>query len=275
MSDAFSGKVAVVTGAASGIGRAVTEAFLRAGARVYALDIAGAPLDEAVAGWRAAGFGAHGEVLDCSDESTLSAAAARIGRVDIVHLNAGIMAGGRFEEIPAEEWQRVVAVNQMAVVAGIRVFLPYLRRSAPGSTLIITASAAGLCGFPFTTPYSMTKFAVVGLAESLAAELAPEGVRVVTVFPGAVHSPFLSAVPQMLPSPVRSAVARLMKRKAMPPERLARRIVTAIRKRRRTVFSLGPLAPLYLVKRCSIGWYQALMTFLVRRFCRCSDHTVG
>ncbi len=271
MSGAFSGKVAVVTGAASGIGRAVAAELLRQGATVHALDIAAVPLDEAVAGWRAAGFDAHGEVLDCSDEAALAAAAARIGRADIVHLNAGIMSGGRFAEIPVEEWRRIVAVNQMGVVAGVRAFLPCLRRSAPDATLLITASAAGLCGFPFTAPYNMTKFAVAGLAEALAAELAPEGIHVITVFPGAVRSPFLSVVPQMLPASVRSSVVRIMERSAVPPERLARRIVAAIRKRRRTVCSLGLLAPLYLIKRCSIGCYQALMAFLVRRFCRASE----
>ncbi len=268
MTGAFSGKVAVVTGAASGIGRAVAGEFLREGATVYALDIAEEPLFKTVAEWRTKGFDAYGEVLDCSDEAALSAVATRIGRVDVLHLNAGIMIGGRFDEISSDEWRRIVAVNQMGVVAGIRAFLPCLRRSAPGATLIVTSSAAGLCGFPFTTPYSMTKFAVAGLAEALAAELDPEGIHVITVFPGAVRSPLLSVVPAMLPATIRTTITRLMEGSAVPPERLARRIVAAVRRRRRTVISLGLLQPLYWVRRFSVSCYQALMAALVRRFCR-------
>jgi NAD(P)-dependent dehydrogenase (short-subunit alcohol dehydrogenase family) len=266
------GKVAVVTGAASGIGKATAEELLRHGATLHAIDCDAGNLDRVVSEWRAAGLPAHGHVIDCADESAIltvaDAIAATAGRIDIVHLNAGIALCGLAETIPAAEWRRIVAVNQLAVVYGVLAFVPHLRRTAPGSALVFTSSAVGLCGFPYVAPYAMTKFAVAGLAESLAAELAPAGIQVVTLFTGMVRSRLLSTAKLDLPERWKGPLLRLLDRVAMPPEKLARRIVTAIRKKQRTVIMLNGMGIFFRVKRLSVSLYQSFIVWGTRYLLR-------
>lgn len=257
------GKVAVVTGAASGIGKATAEELMRHGAELHAVDCDTERLEATVKEWRDAGLPAHGHVVDCADEAAFRRVAddiaATAGRIDIVHLNAGIAVGGLAESIPAAEWRRIINVNQLAVIYGVLAFVPYLKRTAPGSTLVFTSSAVGLCGFPYVAPYAMTKFAVAGLAESLAAELAPAGIHVVTVFPGMVRSRLIPTSKIDLPEKWRGKVLALLDRVAMPPEKLARRIVKAIRKKQRTVIMLNGMGPFFWVKRLSVSLYQTLL----------------
>jgi len=272
MSDFLAGRVAVVTGAASGIGKATAAELLRHGAALHALDIDGAALDAAVAEWHAAGLPAHAHTVDCADEAAMREVADRIaalsGRIDIVHLNAGVLRGGPAETIPAAEWRRIIAVNQMGTVNGVLAFVPHLKRSAPGATLIFTSSATGLCGFPYVAPYAMTKFAVAGLAESLAGELAPAGIHVITVFPGAVRSKLVPTSDLGLPERWRDTVLKTIDRRAMPPEELAHRIVKAIRKKRRTVICLTGMSLFYWMKGISIGLYQSFLAWGTRRLMR-------
>jgi NAD(P)-dependent dehydrogenase (short-subunit alcohol dehydrogenase family) len=266
------GKVAVVTGAASGIGKATAEELMRHGATLHAIDCDAENLETAVREWRDAGLPAHGHAVDCADEAAVRKVADDIaeesGRIDIVHLNAGIAVGGPAETIPAAEWRRIVNVNQLAVVYGVLAFVPHLRRTAPGSALVFTSSAVGLCGFPYVAPYAMTKFAVAGLAESLAAELAPAGIHVVTVFPGMVRTRLIPTSNIDLPEPWRGKVLGLLDRVAMPPEKLARRIVKAIRKKQRTVIMLNGMGPFFWVKRLSVSLYQTLLGWGTRYLLR-------
>lgn len=261
-------RTALVTGAASGIGRALVDELAREGIKVYALDHDAARLDEAVSQWRSSGHTIEGRVIDCSDRGALVALAADIdrvdGRIDILVLNAGILVGGPIGEIAEVDIERIVAVNQMGVVHGIRAFLPLLRKTV-GATIVVTSSAAGLCAFPFVAPYCMTKFAVAGFAESLAGELAPEGIAVLTVFPGMVRTAVFDRAPISLPGGAIETIHALFGRWSGTPEKLARAVVRAIRKRRRTLPWLGAMWPLYQIKRLSVGLYQTLWAFLARR----------
>lgn len=261
-------RTALVTGAASGIGRALVDELAREGIKVYALDHDAARLDEAVSQWRSSGHTIEGRVIDCSDRGALVALAADIdrvdGRIDILVLNAGILVGGPIGEIAEADIERIVAVNQMGVVHGVRAFLPLLRKTV-GATIVVTSSAAGLCAFPFVAPYCMTKFAVAGFAESLAGELAPEGIAVLTVFPGMVRTAVFDRAPISLPGGAIETIHALFGRWSGAPEKLARAVVRAIRKRRRTLPWLGAMWPLYQIKRLSVGLYQALWAFLARR----------
>ncbi|HNT28957.1 MAG TPA: SDR family oxidoreductase [bacterium] len=263
------GVIALVTGAASGIGRAVVDELAVSGIKVYALDHDAVRLDESVSHWRSSGHAVEGRVLDCSDREALAALAAEIdrvdGRLDILMLNAGILVGGPIGEIAEADIERIVAVNQMAVVRGVRVFLPLLRRTGPGAAIVITSSAAGLCAFPFVAPYCMTKFAVAGFAESLAAELAPEGIAVLSVFPGMVRTAVFDNGRITLPGRGLEAVLSIFGRRALDPATMARRIVRAIRRRRRILTQLGAMWPLHLIKRLSPRGYQALWAFVTRR----------
>ena len=185
------GKVAFVTGAASGIGLGIARACLDAGMRVALADI-----DEAELAWWEADLpgGAATALtvtLDVADRDSWERAAARVhetfGAVDLLVNNAGISTNGlRFEDAPQSLWTRVVDVNLLGAVHGVRTFIDDLR-SGQGH-IVNTSSVVGLLGRPLLTPYAATKSGLVGLSEALRRELAEDGVGVSVLCPGRVRS---------------------------------------------------------------------------------------
>ena len=173
------GKVAVVTGAASGIGRGMAEAFAAAGMRLVLGDIEERALEETARALRAAGADVRAVRTDVSKQEDLDALAKETlrahGAVHVLCNNAGIGAmagdtpGARSWESPLGDWQWIVGVNLIGVVHGIRAFLPIMIEQDAEAHVVNTASVAGLV--PSGTLYSSTKFAVVGLSESLHLEL--------------------------------------------------------------------------------------------------------
>ncbi|MGZ4676553.1 MAG: SDR family NAD(P)-dependent oxidoreductase [Acidimicrobiia bacterium] len=169
------GKVAVVTGGASGIGRALADAFGGAGMRLALADVEAGALDTALAELDAAGVEAFGVVCDVSDADQVDAFAAatfeRYGTAHVVCNNAGVGGQtGMSWEVSAAGWEWTLGVNLMGVIHGIRAFVPRLVEQREGH-VVNTASLAGLKGAPFMAPYVATKHAVVGISESLAHEL--------------------------------------------------------------------------------------------------------
>jgi NAD(P)-dependent dehydrogenase (short-subunit alcohol dehydrogenase family) len=169
-----SAKVAI-TGASGGLGSALANAFASAGAQVVTMDLAGRGADVD---------------LDVTDRPGTTAAFSSLDRLNIVIANAGVGVSGRVAELTDSDWDKVVDVNVKGTVNTVLAALPLLRRSAPGS-LVIMASLSGLLAAPLLTPYSMTKHALVGLANSLRPELRREGIDVTLVCPGPVESPLL------------------------------------------------------------------------------------
>ena len=188
----LAGRVVVVTGAASGIGRAMAERFAAEGAEVLVADVSEA--GEAVA----AALGARAAFVrtDVTREADVSAmiegAVARFGRLDILVNNAGVGRFVPFDELEPAEWDRVFAVNLRAVYLGCRLALPHLRRGGKGVILNV-ASQSGLQSQPMNQPYCASKAGVILLTRSLARELAPEGVRVNCICPGGTDTPLLRA----------------------------------------------------------------------------------
>ncbi|MCO4744491.1 MAG: SDR family oxidoreductase [Proteobacteria bacterium] len=182
----INGKVAVVTGAASGIGRATAEAFGRAGAKVHVVDIREQELEKT-----AHELGATAHTVDVTDPDAVAALHDRIvereGRVDILHNNAGIAVGGPIEQMSLADWDRTLNVNLRGVVHGVHHFAPAMIERGSG-IIVNTASIFGLVGMPYSSAYCTSKFAVVGLSESLDAELSPKGVRVLSVCPGLIDT---------------------------------------------------------------------------------------
>jgi NAD(P)-dependent dehydrogenase (short-subunit alcohol dehydrogenase family) len=188
----LSGKVAVVTGAGSGIGRATALLLARRGARVHAADL-NLPTVESVSAEAQAALGsavAHG--LDVTDPEAVEALAAEVfaaeGGTDILHNNAGIGHGGNIEAITVEDWQRVIAVNLLGVAYGVQAFAPRMLSQGRPATIVNTASLAGLIPVARMAPYCASKFGVVGMSEALNAELSPRGIRVVAVCPGLINT---------------------------------------------------------------------------------------
>ncbi len=190
---ALDGAVCLVTGGASGIGRALARGLAGAGARVVVADL---DLDAAlVVADDVAGLAVAGDVSDpdvC--EQAVAAAEEQYGGLDAAFLNAGIT--GRFsawDDLDVEAYRRTVGVNVDGVVFGVRAALPALRRRGRGS-LVVTASLSGLTPTPSNPVYALTKHAVVGLVRSMALPLAQEGVSLNAVCPGFTETPLLDGV---------------------------------------------------------------------------------
>lgn len=172
-------KVAVVTGAASGVGLGLAERFAAEGMKVVLADVEEAPLKSAVERLRAGGAEAVGVRTDVRHESEVQALAdATLDAFGEVHLlcnNAGVETGGSFAEIPTESWKWVLDVNLWGVLHGCRIFLPLLRRH-PEAHIVNTGSGASFsAALPTFAPYITSKFAVLGLSESLDMELRAAG----------------------------------------------------------------------------------------------------
>ena len=189
-----SGQVAVVTGAASGIGFALAEALGARGLTIVLADVEAGPLDAARASLDARGVAVQAHVCDVADAVAVDALArsvfAGLGKVDVLVNNAGVggSLGPLWDSNPGD-WAWTFGVNVFGVAHGLRSFLPTMLRRRAGYVVNI-ASLAGLTAPPFLGPYVASKHAVVGLSESLAAELAAAGspIRVSVVCPGHVRS---------------------------------------------------------------------------------------
>jgi NAD(P)-dependent dehydrogenase (short-subunit alcohol dehydrogenase family) len=187
------GKVAVVTGAADGIGHAIGEAFAREGARVFLSDInddAGRAFAKAL---RAAGHAAdyvHCDVAEDKDIANLIDTAARQGgRLDVLVNNAAIAIGGMpVHEMTDEQWHRLIAVNLTSVFRGCKYALPHMIRQKRGS-IINMASAQGHIGLDGWTAYAGAKGAVMAMTRQMAVEFGPHNVRVNSISPGTINTP--------------------------------------------------------------------------------------
>jgi NAD(P)-dependent dehydrogenase (short-subunit alcohol dehydrogenase family) len=186
------GKVSFITGGASGIGLGIARAFAERGVKIALADVDPITLDKAAAELEAGGATVLPVQLDVTDRSGWAAAVkkteAALGPVQILVNNAGVSTLGlKFDEVPPEMWDKVIAINLTGVYNGVHYFLPGIR-AAGGGHIVNTASMGGLIGVPTLSPYSASKFAVVGLSEVLRAELAPDGIGVSVLAPGGVRT---------------------------------------------------------------------------------------
>ncbi|MDN0198702.1 SDR family oxidoreductase [Streptomyces sp. S.PNR 29] len=183
MSD-FEGLKALVTGGASGIGRATAELLAERGAQVAVLDLDPSPVEKPLLAYRA-------DVTDDpSVREAVAAAVADLGGLDVLINNAGIGAQGTVEDNPDDEWHRVYDVNVVGMVRTARACLPHLRASRHAA-IVNTCSIAATAGLPQRALYSATKGAVYSLTLAMAADHVREGIRVNCVNPGTVDTPWV------------------------------------------------------------------------------------
>jgi NAD(P)-dependent dehydrogenase (short-subunit alcohol dehydrogenase family) len=189
----LSGKQAIVTGAGSGIGAALTRALVAAGADVLCTDIDADAVQRTADDTSGPGT-ARAARLDVTDADAVQAAVddvvARAGRLDLMFNNAGIVWAGDTELLTLDQWNAIIDVNIRGVVHGVVAAYPLMIRQGHGH-IINTASMAGLVPAGRLTSYAMTKHAVVGLSLALRSEAAVHGVRVLALCPGAVETPIL------------------------------------------------------------------------------------
>jgi NAD(P)-dependent dehydrogenase (short-subunit alcohol dehydrogenase family) len=187
----YQNKVAIVTGGASGIGRAIAEDLARNGARVVVTDLNAEGGQQVAAAIQKLGDQAEAAPLDVTNaaavQALVSETVARHGRLDFMFNNAGIGVGGEVRDLSLEHWRRIIDVNLWGVIHGVAAAYPVMVKQGFGH-LVNTASLAGLIPSPMATPYATTKMAVVGLSLSLRAEAVALGVKVSAICPGFVQS---------------------------------------------------------------------------------------
>ncbi|GGG47412.1 short-chain dehydrogenase [Kocuria dechangensis] len=241
----FTGRTAVVTGGASGIGYAMADRFADEGMNVVVADIEQQALDTAVASLARPGVEVLGVRTDVSDLDSVQALAdatiERFGRVDLVCNNAGVETGGTFLNIPESAWRWVMDVNFFGVLHGCQVFLPLLEQQEEGHIVNTASVAAFNSGTPTMTPYCASKFAVLGLSECLDIELRGRGstVGVSLLAPGPVKTRMTEAErnrPRAVPKaaePERLAVienlARLSEEVGLDPADVADQVLGSVR----------------------------------------------
>lgn len=190
----FRDRVAYVTGAASGVGRATAQQLASEGARVFAVDIAEPGLTETCSAIRADGGVAAQAVADVADmasvRASVSAAVAAFGRLDILVNAAGAGRTARFEEIDEGEWHRVMAVNLHGAFNTTKAAIDHLVASGSGR-IVNVASIAGLRGQAYNSHYAASKAGLINFTRSIAAEFASRGLRANCVCPGGIRTPFI------------------------------------------------------------------------------------
>ena len=228
------GRVAVVTGAATGIGRATAKELARRGCRVAVADVAEDELDSLCDELEQAGRPFTRHRVDVADRAAMEDFAAEVGRehggAHIVVNNAGVALGDPFEALSWEDIDWLVGVNFWGVVHGCRFFLPQLRAQDEGH-IVNLSSMFGFGGLPSQGPYCATKAAVRSLTETLHAELSGTRIGVTSVHPGGVATRIIDNA-RFADADARERAAAWFERRGKAPEAVARRIVAAIERNR-------------------------------------------
>ncbi|MFJ9636856.1 SDR family oxidoreductase [Streptomyces sp. NPDC101178] len=264
----FGGQLVLVTGAASGIGRATAFAFAEAGARVVAVDLDAEGAARTAELARLVGApAAWGEAVDVSDEAAMEKLAEKVateyGTVDVLVNNAGIGLSGSFLETTSEEWKRVLDVNLWGVIHGCRIFGGQMAERGQGGHIVNTASAAAFQPSRALPAYSTSKAAVLMLSECLRAELAEKSIGVSAICPGIV-STNITATTRFAGTDAaeeqrrQKKATRLYGRRNYPPEKVADAILEAVVRNRAVVPVTPEARGARLLSRVSPGALRRL-----------------
>jgi butyryl-CoA dehydrogenase len=266
----FGGRVAAITGAGSGIGRALANALARQGAHVALSDIDDAGLAETVAQCEGFGVKITSEHLDVADRDAVYAWSDRVvaehGKVNLIINNAGVALGATVESMSYEDFEWLMNINFWGVVYGTKAFLPHLKRSGEGH-IVNLSSVFGLISVPSQSAYNAAKFAVRGFTDTLRMELEIEGanVSVTTIHPGGIKTNIArnarmhESIRDIAGDPEKAA--RDFERAFITsPEKAAAQILTAVRRDRRRAL-IGPDAKVIdIVSRLPAAIYQSILT---------------
>ncbi|MGJ7512063.1 SDR family NAD(P)-dependent oxidoreductase [Variovorax sp. GT1P44] len=272
------GKRVLVTGAASGIGRATALAFASMGADLLLCDLVAERLaavrDEVCAfGVNCTSFG-----VDVADEAAMHAFSLQVhaqgGPLDVLVNNAGIGYLGAFLDSPLDAWRRTLGINLMGVVHGLRCFLPQMHEAGGPRRIVNVASVAGIAPAPNMSVYAASKSAVIGLSESLSMELRLRNSRVglTVVCPGIINTAITHNANNVSPSIDAAQLAKLQayyEAKGVHADVVAHAIVDAVRSGRELVL-VGPFArPLYHLRRLSRSLLRRVLLIDARKMGYC------
>lgn len=260
----FKNKVVVITGAASGIGKATAKAFAKKGADLVIADNHTQRLEETANEIKAAGARVLAKQVDVSYRNQVESFASFVmserGHVDILINNAGVGVGGTLLDTSIEDYEWIFSINYWGVLYGLKAFLPHMVARKYGH-IVNTASGAGLCSIPAMSAYCSTKFAVVGLSETLRAEIKRYGIGVSTICPGIINTNIVAQSRMHLQDGIKANHARLIdfyRRFGWPPERVAKAILSAVL-HNRSIVPVGPEAWVqWFTKRMSQKFFEAM-----------------
>jgi NAD(P)-dependent dehydrogenase (short-subunit alcohol dehydrogenase family) len=271
----LSGRTAIVTGGASGIGLAIGARLVQHGARVVLADINGEAAERRADELNGSGGEAVlGRRVDVSDEaafrSLVDEVIERDGRLDMLFNNAGVALGGPTHEHTAAHWDRVLDVNLRGVVNGVLAAYPRMVEQRQGH-IVNTASGAGLAAPPFVTAYAASKHAVVGLSLGLRPEAALHGVKVNVLCPGAVDTPILDRAtgPDLPTTASKPVTAReylaVVRQKPASADDVARRALKGLARNRALIVVPASTKPLWYLQRLSPRLAQQVARTIARK----------
>jgi NAD(P)-dependent dehydrogenase (short-subunit alcohol dehydrogenase family) len=272
----FDGKRCLITGAASGIGRATALAAGARGAELFLTDRDAAGLERAAAEVRAAGGTVtHFAAADVADHEAVVALGAEVHALapsmDVVMNVAGISTWGKIEQLEHEHWRRTIEIDLMGPISVLECFVPPMIEARRGGHIVNVSSVAGLFGLPWHAPYSAAKFGLRGVSEVLRFDLRKNRIGVSLVCPGAVKTPLVGTVDIVgvdRDNPKMRKLIALFERRAVTPESVAEKIVEATEKNRYMVFTSPDGRILHWIQRKFSPPYELVMRVMNRELDR-------
>ena len=263
----LAGRKCLITGAASGIGRAVAIAAAAEGAELFLTDINAVGLVAVVTQIRdAGGTVTMSRAMDIADIESMRGFAsdihARYGSLDVLMNVAGIAVWGRIEDMQHQHWRKSIEVNLMGPIHVMECFVPAMIRAGRGGHLVNVSSAAGLFGLPWHAAYSASKFGLRGVSEVLRHDLKQHGIGVSLVCPGGVDTGLVNTVEVVGVNTDDEAVRRFrehFQRRAVSPEKAARTILKGIKANRYMVFTSADIRVGYWFQRKFALPYEFVM----------------
>jgi NADP-dependent 3-hydroxy acid dehydrogenase YdfG len=266
--EGFQDKVAVVTGAGSGIGRALAEELSQRGARVVLADVNHQRLGELAESISRSGYAAASVVLDVSDfegvRGLMQETMDSHGRLDYVFNNAGIAVAGEVQNCTIEDWRRVLEVNLSGVVNGVAVAYPLMVQQGFGH-IVNTASIDGLIPFPGAVSYVASKYGVVGLSNALRIEGRDLGVKVSVVCPGYIQTAIFHdmKVIQMDRDQIFQSLSKI---KGMSPKACASVILRGVQRNKAIIMVTRLAKVFWMLQRISPALMRGLLLWKLREF---------
>ncbi len=268
----FKDKTAIVTGGGSGIGRALALEFAKRRSNVVITDVSKERLDEAVDELNQKGVRAKGYRVDHSSLEEVQELKRKFleewGRVDFMCCNAGVGAGGRIEELTVSDWEWLMRINLWGAIYMVQLFVPEMISQKSGS-ILITASALGLYAAPAMAPYSASKFAMVGLAESLRLELHAHNINVSVLCPGIIDTNIVKDGRVYMNdeegTSAKSKVALFYKTRGTPPSVVAKHALDGLARDKGTIPSPLHAWPPYILRRLSPELYQKIIRYVFKK----------